>query len=619
MPTPCTVTGTLNQLTGGLIGQGKILFQLTNIGTGNPIGVTGTSIIPQLTYSIVTAQNGTFSVSLWGNDNINPANTLYSVTFFDSLGNSMGPVLYNIIGASFNLNTALAAGTVSPPILFPGPAIVGNPTAPQTITGQSLTLTSSAPLITQGAGTHSGTETFTGSLFTKTHEGVQWVDSTLSRGGIDIGDEINKAYVALPSTGGRINVAAGTYSYTTPINFNVNGKAVYLQGMGPSSIFGGTFGATVLNFTPTSGSALTVASGSGGGIEGIQIKGPGSGAGIGLNLSFTVKQNFKDIDVSGFGVNLQLNSGANQCYLNNFYDAQIHDAVTNNLLLPTGASGTESIGFFGGIFHQTTAGFSATSIDLGTGADIQFYNVSFDQCGITIRGTNPKVFLGGCHFEDPVASTATAFITFDTSAAAANVTSVGTKWVEDFASGRTAIVQANGAAGGNFTSLGDLLHSVTNPLAAFVALGASNMTGTVIGFQSDGATVTSYCSGGTAAYVSLPTTGSVTILGSSVFSYGAGTFTAVGTPKVIASGTSTLTANAALGATTSQAAITTAATGALTTDAIEWSYATAPGAGDSLCIVSPYLTSANVNFVRANPTAAAQNVSALVINWRILR
>lgn len=89
--------------------------------------------------------------------------------------------------------------------------------------------------------------------------------------------------------------------------------------------------------------------------------------------------------------------------------------------------------------------------------------------------------------------------------------------------------------------------------------------------------------------------------------------------NTIASGTSTLTANAALAAVTSQAAITTAATGALTTDAFEWSYASAPTAGDSLCVIQPYVTAGNVNFVRANPTAGAQNVSAIVINWKVVR
>lgn len=95
--------------------------------------------------------------------------------------------------------------------------------------------------------------------------------------------------------------------------------------------------------------------------------------------------------------------------------------------------------------------------------------------------------------------------------------------------------------------------------------------------------------------------------------------TTIGLPLTIASGTSALTANAALAAVTSQAVVTTAGTGILTTDTIEWSYATAPGAGDSLCIIQPYVTAGNVNFVRSNPTAAAQNVSAIVLNWRVIR
>ena len=88
---------------------------------------------------------------------------------------------------------------------------------------------------------------------------------------------------------------------------------------------------------------------------------------------------------------------------------------------------------------------------------------------------------------------------------------------------------------------------------------------------------------------------------------------------VIASGTATLTSNATLGATTAQAAVTVGATGAATTDAIEWAYATAPSSDESLCIISAYVTSGNVNFVRANPTAGNRNVTAIVINWRVIR
>lgn len=100
-------------------------------------------------------------------------------------------------------------------------------------------------------------------------------------------------------------------------------------------------------------------------------------------------------------------------------------------------------------------------------------------------------------------------------------------------------------------------------------------------------------------------------------SYNNGSFLNI--PQVVVSGTSALTANATLAAVTSQAAITTAAVGVATTDAIEWSYASAPTAGDAMCYISPYVTSGNVNFVRTNPTAAAQNVSALVVNWRVIR
>jgi hypothetical protein len=137
MPTPCTVTGTLQTLTSGKIAQGKVIFQLTNIGTGNPIGVSGTSIIPALTYTAMTAQDGTFTLPLWGNDNITPSNTLYAVTFRDFQGNEIGPVQYSIVGTSANLNTLAATGTVLPPVIATQlPAIV----ASATVLGQNASI-----------------------------------------------------------------------------------------------------------------------------------------------------------------------------------------------------------------------------------------------------------------------------------------------------------------------------------------------------------------------------------------------------------------------------------------------------------------------------------------------
>lgn len=157
MPTPCIVTGNLQTLSSGQINAGAVRFQLSNIGTGNPVGIIGTSLIPQLVQTFATDNTGAFSCSIWGNDNINPANTVYLVTFLDGLGNSVGPIQYSLTGASVNLNTAVAGNTTSPPVLIGGPAIVSAPLAPQTITGQPLTLTS-APLTLSNPGVFSNAQ-----------------------------------------------------------------------------------------------------------------------------------------------------------------------------------------------------------------------------------------------------------------------------------------------------------------------------------------------------------------------------------------------------------------------------------------------------------------------------
>jgi hypothetical protein len=120
MPSPCTVTGNLQNLSSGKIAQGTVTFELANIGTGNPLGILGTSLFPVLKQQIQSAPDGSFTTSLWGNDNINPSNTIYNVTYRDSLGNSVGPIQYSIIGASANLNTLVAVNTTSPPVLIVG-------------------------------------------------------------------------------------------------------------------------------------------------------------------------------------------------------------------------------------------------------------------------------------------------------------------------------------------------------------------------------------------------------------------------------------------------------------------------------------------------------------------
>src|SRR6266404_674654 len=93
-------------------------------------------------------------------------------------------------------------------------------TAPYT-SGSSFSPSGNIPFT--GDNTHSGKETFTGLLNCKNIEGVQCVDSTLSRGGSDIGAELNLAYAALPAHGGVIwlfpNPNDNVYNFSTPIVF----------------------------------------------------------------------------------------------------------------------------------------------------------------------------------------------------------------------------------------------------------------------------------------------------------------------------------------------------------------------------------------------------------------
>jgi hypothetical protein len=141
MATPCTVTGNMQTLSAGAIPQGTILFQLTNIGIGNPIRVVGTALFPAITFVVQSASNGSFTTQLWGNDNIDPANTLYQVTFRDSSGNEIGPILYSITGTVVNLDNLAATSTVLPPVLFSIPNSARFTASGTSLTSGDFTLT----------------------------------------------------------------------------------------------------------------------------------------------------------------------------------------------------------------------------------------------------------------------------------------------------------------------------------------------------------------------------------------------------------------------------------------------------------------------------------------------
>lgn len=117
-PVPCVVTGNLDTLLGGNASFGSIDFVLGNLGTGTVPRVIGTGIFPALRQTVQSDEFGHIETTLWGNDNIDPANSIYFLTFRDAQRNEVGQVIFSITGTSFNLNTAAAVNTILPPILF---------------------------------------------------------------------------------------------------------------------------------------------------------------------------------------------------------------------------------------------------------------------------------------------------------------------------------------------------------------------------------------------------------------------------------------------------------------------------------------------------------------------
>lgn len=113
---PCLVYGNLGSMSGGQIPQGKVIFQLANFGSGLLPRILSSFIFPKTKYVLESAPNGVFSGYVWGNDQIDPANTIYQVTFQDSLGNEIGPFNFYINGVNFNLDMATPLSILSFPI-----------------------------------------------------------------------------------------------------------------------------------------------------------------------------------------------------------------------------------------------------------------------------------------------------------------------------------------------------------------------------------------------------------------------------------------------------------------------------------------------------------------------
>lgn len=152
-----------------------------------------------------------------------------------------------------------------------------------------------------GSGTHSGTETFALLNCKNIESSIFCVDTANTQGwaGADAGAQINSAITALPSTGGQIFIASGSYTVSTPIVGAQNATIQCPTGPGTSA------GRAVLNFTPATGTLLSW-SNSSLQLSGCDLKTTASTTSIGIQLTHVAQSSLDKVHINGFFGSLRI-------------------------------------------------------------------------------------------------------------------------------------------------------------------------------------------------------------------------------------------------------------------------------------------------------------------------
>lgn len=249
--------------------------------------------------------------------------------------------------------------------------------------------------------------------------------------GADIGAQVNAAYAALPSRGGTIIIANGSYTQSTAIVLNTLNKPVLLKGQYAGAVTltwagSGTTTACTINITK----AITT----GWGIEGIKFVGPSStGSTVGIQLGGFGADDSKGfsggslrfVHVRGFGCNIVTG--------NNAFIVTFDHVVSNfggKLFFGKGGAGAgatnwtvngantinsgENMRFNNCTFadsNNLVGGSSvadyAVDLQISGITDWNFFETSFDDAQLYLNmfgGQSNNVHLVSCHFENPAAN-----------------------------------------------------------------------------------------------------------------------------------------------------------------------------------------------------------------------
>jgi len=560
-----------------------------------------------------------------------------------------------------------------------GDALVKNPNANQTTIG-NYALTLGGGLLPAASGAQSlgspalrwniSAGILTASVFQETRYAENFT-------GADIGAKVNAAYADLPPAGGTIVITPSSdgscVEFTTPIVFGINQKPVLLAG---------TPNATCIHYTATSGAAITFNPGMGGlgsisprngsqqfygsGLRNIVLLGPASGTAQGVVMGGANGCEgaiLEGLDIEGFYYGILQSDNCMTWTVRN-------SAIMNNdqnIVFPASvAGGSENVTFDRIKLGSNLLAMPVNCFTLDNGSHLKMYAPSFDSCQLVQNDGHITMY--SPHFE-AIAGTPTGCTSNDWIVLNRGRMSIfDAQFVNNCSSGA---VPAQIITIGSSTGNAEYLHidgaEIVNSNASIsqfikqqggarvIALGLSNNSSLSNPFSNGYV----YRSGATGPAITFPeTTGApgsssytnTTFRGTTIAADGvifpestapivwnsgansvvltsaAATGNRVQTlqnvsgtvPVIIASGTSAL-GSSSVSAGACPTVVTTAAANALSTDSIAWAYASVPSIPDGKLILSPYVSTNNVNWRVCNPTGAALIPTGLVVNWRVIR
>lgn len=308
---------------GNVLANGVIIFQL-NMGAKL---ITNGEVVNVLKVSFTLTSAGLMpgGSTIIANDELMPTGTMYVVTIFNSNGLLVrGPENWILSGASpIDISTITSSSVPDPGLANP---IIGNPSAPQVITGQPLTLTSSAALFSNNltAGnvankpasadavryvSATGNDANDGLSMGSAKATIAGAYSTLPNCTVAPGFYNGSAVASITAPCGSIYIAENAAGYALSSTLTSNGMMVRFIGMGMTPVVINCTTTPCITFnnqSPYANPGLAALYPTDGGLYNLTLNGNGSASQIGVNgltASFLALKNVIFTNFSGAGAN----------------------------------------------------------------------------------------------------------------------------------------------------------------------------------------------------------------------------------------------------------------------------------------------------------------------------